>query len=218
MRQPIAPHVVGHYYGSSIAIRTRDSLILQIPRNIRRSIIWKLLAYQRRHPGDVRRRLARPIEATVVCPRQPPVCPYDVRLYPPVRSRTPAAEPLDRVRVEPRRRPDGQHTRIGALSRVGDASLHVMLQFHTPSPYHQLNPFGIVPGNMIHKYPIRTVLKIWLYAFKWDVARPPRLVVSTSRDDSTYRVDHIHVEVRVCAHPAVVPPQLEIGTAPTRRS
>ena len=71
---------------------------------------------------------------------------------------------------------------------------------------------------MTHPYPIRTVLKIWLYAFEWDVARPPRLEVSTSRDDSTSRVDHIHVEVRVCAHPAVVPPQLEIGSALTCRS
>ena len=215
MRQPIAPHVVGHYYGSTIAIRTGDSLILQIPRNIRRSIIWKLLAYQRRHPSDVRRRLARPIEATVVCPRQPPVRPHDVRLYPPVRSRTPAAEPLYRVQVEPRRRPDGQHTRIGALPRAGDASRRVILQSRIP--YHQLNPFGNVPGNMTHIYYIRTDPKIWLYVFEWDVARPPRLGVCTARDVSTSRIKHIHVEVRVCAHPGVVPPQLEIGSARTRR-
>ena len=49
------------------------------------------------------------------------------------------------------------------------------------------------------------------------MARQPCLEVFASGDDSVLRTDHEQVEVSVCAHPAVVPPQLKIEVAATCR-
>ena len=49
------------------------------------------------------------------------------------------------------------------------------------------------------------------------MARHPCLEIFAFRDELTSRIDHKQVEVSVCAHPAVVPPQLKTEVAATCR-